>query len=283
MAEFEGALVQEELQAGTGEHVVSNCPVVLITGAATGIGAATARKFAQEGYALILGDVNVEELAATVATLKGPNGAQLPLEQVLALRCDVTDKESITAMVAAASTKFGHIDYLFVNAGIHRNNSILTITDDELELMVHTNVFGAVYTIQAVLPHMIAQGQGSILINCSDQWFIGKKNNFAYGLTKGALGQITRSLAAEFGPQHIRVNAICPGTIDTPIAQHALGKYAERVGMSLEAAYQEERELFLLKRLGTPDEVAEMAYFVLVKATFSTGSHFGIDGGISAS
>ncbi len=283
MAEIEGALVQEELQTGTGARGTAHSPVVLITGAATGIGAATARKFAQEGYALILGDVNVEALATTVETLKGPDGAKLPLEQVLAVRCDVTDKESIKAMVAAGMDQFGHIDYLFANAGIHRNNTILTISDEELELVVHTNVFGAVYTVQAVLPHMIEQGQGSILFNCSDQWFIGKKNQFAYGMTKGAIGQITRSLAAEFAPQNIRVNAICPGTIDTPIAQRALSNYAQRAGITLEEAYQEERALFLSNRLGTPEEVAEMAFFILVKATFSTGSHFGIDGGLCCS
>lgn len=272
-------LIKEE----AGRTLYPECKVVVITGAATGIGAATARKFAQEGYALILGDINVTALAETVAALEGPTGTKLPLNQVLAVRCDVTDKESIKAMIAAGVEKFGHIDYLFANAGIHRNNSIMTILDEELELMVRTNVFGAVYTIQAVIPHLIAQGGGAILINCSDQWFIGKKNNFGYGLTKGALGQITRSLAAELGEHHIRVNAICPGTIDTPIAQNALGKYAQRVGMTLEEAYQEERELFTLKRLGTPEEVAEMAFFILVKATFSTGSHFAIEGGISAS
>ena len=125
MAEIEGALVQEDLHAGTGERGAAHCPVVLITGAATGIGAAMARKFAQEGYALILGDVNVEALATTVETLKGSDGAKLPLDQVLALRCDVTDKESIKAMVAAGMDQFGHIDYLFANAGIHRNNTIL--------------------------------------------------------------------------------------------------------------------------------------------------------------
>lgn len=264
-------VVQEEVKGESAQRVV------VITGAATGIGAATARKFAQEGYALLLGDVKDEELAALVSELKSLTDA------VLAVRCDVTDQASIKAMVAVGMAQFGHIDYLFVNAGIHRNNSILTLTPEELELMVKTNVFGAVYTIQAVVPYMIEQGQGSILINCSDQWFIGKKNNFAYGLTKGALGQITRSLAVELGEYHIRVNAICPGTIDTPIAQSALGKYAARVGMSLEDAYAEERELFILKRLGTPEEVANMAYFILTQATFSTGSHFGIEGGISAS
>ncbi|HIV55313.1 MAG TPA: SDR family oxidoreductase [Candidatus Anaerobiospirillum stercoravium] len=282
MAEFEamGAVVQE---VGAEASKPWGGKVVLITGAATGIGAATARKFAREGYGLILGDYNVSALDDTVASLVGPDGAALPSGQVLALRCDVCDKESIKAMVAAGMAHFGHIDYLFANAGIHRNNTILSISDEELELVVRTNVFGVVYTIQAVLPHMLEQGAGSVLINCSDQWYIGKKNSFAYGLTKGALGQITRSLAVEYMAQNIRINAICPGTIDTPIAARALGNYAERAGLSLEEAYKEEGTLFIGNRLGTPEEVADMAFFILVHATFSTGSHFGIDGGISAS
>lgn len=253
--------------------------VIVITGGATGIGAAAVVKFAREGYAVAVGDINEQAAAAVLSEVSD----QVPGAEVAFFLCDVTKRDDIKHLVTGARERFGRINALFANAGIHRSNSLLTITDEELEQMVHTNVFGAVHVIQDVAQVMIEQGQGgSILINCSDQWFVGKKNNFGYGLTKGALGQITRSIAAELSQYQIRVNAICPGTIDTPIASAALGRYAERAHITLEQAYSEERALFPLNRIGTAEEVANMAFFIVDQATFSTGSHFACDGGLSS-
>ena len=129
---------------------------------------------------------------------------------------------------------------------------------------------------------LVVYGGGSVVLCCSDQFFIGKGCSFAYGLTKGALGQITRSMAIDYGPKNVRVNAVCPSTIHTPLSDDAMNRYAQRSGQSLASAWQEEDNLFVLKRAGYPEEVAAMVFFLTDQASFCTGAHYLVDGGIVA-
>ena len=180
-----------------------------------------------------------------------------------------------------AVDRFGGIDALFCNSGIHRRNTILDISQEELDLVIRTNIYGTTYTLQVVLPQIIASGGGAVVLNSSDQFFVGKAHSFAYGMTKGAIGQIARSLAIDLGPYNIRVNAICPGTIHTPLVDNLFAKFSEQDHKTIEQYWEEENALFARGSAGTPEEVAEMVYFLISdKASFCTGGHYLIDGGL---
>lgn len=247
---------------------------VFITGGATGIGAAAVRKFHAEGWAVVFLDVNAEAASALVDEC----GADTVFVEGNT-RC----RDDIERAVAVAVARFGRIDSVVANAGIHRKNTILDITDDELDLMIDTNIYGSVNTLRCALPVMIASGGGTVVINASDQWFVGKSESFAYGLTKGALGQITRSLAVDLAQYGIRVNAVCAGTIDTPLVDNVFRRLSAKTGKSVEEYRLEEDALFPLGRMGRADEVAQVIYFLASDASsFVTGSHYLVDGGLVA-
>lgn len=251
--------------------------VVLITGAATGIGKATAELFFKEGYAVSLCDHNPEALQELSNALQAQDPAR-----VHSMVLDVKSSAALKDWADAAQQKFGKINAFFANAGIHRSNTLLNITEQELHEMVETNVYGTVFALKAVVPHMINAGGGAIVLNDSEQFFIGKGNNFGYGLTKGALGQMTRSLSVELGPHNIRINAVCPSTIRTPLAEQAMERWSKRDNISLEDAWAEENSLFQRGYAGTAQEVADFVFFLIDKATFCTGAHYLLDGGLVA-
>ena len=254
--------------------------VIAITGGATGIGRATVLKFLAEGYSVAFCDINEPEVEKVLALPEVV--ATSSQERVFYQHVDTKERADIKSWVSAAIAKFGHLDAVFANAGIHRSNTMLGISDEELQLVINTNIYGTVYTLQETVPYLIENGGGAVVINDSDQFYIGKGNSFAYGLTKGALGQITRSLAIDLGPKNVRVNAVCPATIHTPLAEGAMGRYAQRAGLTLEQAWAEEDTLYPLGRSGEPEEVAAMVFFLVDQGTFCTGGHYLVDGGLVA-
>lgn len=251
--------------------------VIAITGGATGIGRATVLKFLAEGYVVSFCDINDDKASELMQLSEVTDKSAL-----LYCHVDTKDRSAIKSWVAATIEKFGHLNAVFANAGIHRSNTLLDIKDEELELMINTNIYGTIYTLQETIPHIIDAGGGAVVINDSDQFYIGKACSFAYGLTKGALGQITRSLAIDLGPKKVRVNAVCPSTIHTPLSDSAMERYAKRAGLSLEAAWDEENSIFPLGRAGEADEVASMVYYLVEHGTFCTGGHYLVDGGLVA-
>lgn len=194
--------------------------------------------------------------------------------------CNRTD---IHNAIEATVSKFGKLDSVFANAGIHRKNTLLTITDEELDFMIQTNIYGTVNTLREAVPHIIKAGGGSVVINASDQWFIGKSASFAYGLTKGALGQMTRSLSIDLGPEKVRVNAICAGTIRTPLVDNIFDKLSKDNHCSVETYWKEENSLYARGYVGEAKEVAELVYFLASDASsLCTGGHYLVDGGLVA-
>lgn len=256
---------------------------IVITGAAHGIGRETAILFYENGYQVFAIDFDkagLDTLKKDVADLKSQSEA--PAERLHVFHASTSDKNVLNEIAMNVKELSPNLDALFVNAGVHGSNTILTISDEELDRILHTNIFGSIYTIQAFLPYMVEQKRGAVVINSSDQFFIGKPNNFAYGLTKGALGQIVRSLAADYAKDGIRVNAVCPGTIRTPLSEEAIARYSQRSGKSLDECWAEENSLFPLGRVGEAKEVAKMVRFIVEDATYSTGSFFTCDGGLTA-
>lgn len=239
---------------------------VFITGGSSGIGAAAVKKFLEEGWNVLFTDIHEPKDVE--------DGARF-------VKADSSKKSEMEYAAQVAVKEFGGINALFCNSGIHRRNTVLDISQEELDLVIQTNIYGTVYTLQAVLPHMVCKKKGTVLLNSSDQFFVGKAHSFVYGMTKGAIGQIARSLAIDLGPYGIRVNAICPGTIHTPLVDNLFNAFSEKDNKSIEHYWQEENALFARKEAGRPEEVAEMVFFLLSdKSSFCTGGHYLIDGGL---
>ena len=247
---------------------------LFLTGAAEGIGREVARLFYSKGYNVAFMDINEEQSRETV---EGWDVARYRT-----FTGDVRSKADIKQAVDATIATFGHIDTLVLNAGIHRSNSILSIEESELDMMIDINVRGYINTIRDVLPHMVEAGGGSIVANVSDQAFISKGNSFGYALTKGAVASMVRSVAVDYGKHGITISGVCAGTIDTPLARRALQRWADRdLEGNLDKAIELEATDFPVGRIGQPEEVAAMFYF-LANAPFVTGSLHLIDGGLVA-
>ncbi len=249
---------------------------IFITGGSTGIGAASVKKFIDEGWNVGFMDLNEEAAHQLETSLHQP-------ERLLFVPGNTRHREDIHQAVEKVLARFHHLDSVFANAGIHRKNTLLDVTDGELDLMIQTNIYGTVNTLRETVPHLIENGGGSIVLNVSDQWFVGKSESFAYGLTKGALGQITRSLSIDLGPKNIRVNAVCAGTIQTPLVDQIFENLSAKTGKTIEQYWKEENALFARGNVGQPEEVAQMVYFLASDASsFCTGGHYLVDGGLVA-
>ena len=158
-----------------------------ITGGSTGMGGASVRKFVSEGVKVGFLDTKVEAGEALVQ--------ELGQEKVLFCSGDVRSTDDIRKAVDATIDRFGPIDTLFACAGMHRGNSVLDVSDEDLDLLIDVNVKGMAYTLREVAPRIVENGGGSIVLMASDQALIGKRNSFVYGFTKAAVGQMTKSVA----------------------------------------------------------------------------------------
>ena len=239
-----------------------NGKTVLITAAAQGIGRASAEAFAKAGATVIATDVNAEKLAE----LDGVPG-------ITTRRLDVLSGEAINAAVA----EIGHIDVLFNCAGVVHSGTVLEMSDADLDFALDLNVRAQIRTIQAVLPQMLARRDGCIINMATVASSVkGVPNRAAYTISKAAVVGLTKSIAADYTTQGIRVNAICPGTVDSPSLHerwHATGDF--------EAA----KKAFIARqpigRIAMPEEVADLAVY-LAGATYTTGQIHIIDGGWTA-
>ncbi|MFH8840845.1 SDR family NAD(P)-dependent oxidoreductase [Streptomyces sp. NPDC017868] len=238
--------------------------VVLVTGAARGQGEQEARLFAAEGAKVVLGDV-LDEAGEALAK-------ELGEERAAYVRLDVTSEDDWTAAVAAARERFGKIDGLVNNAGILRFNELVSTPLDEFRAIVSVNQTGCFLGIRTVAPEIAAAGGGTIVNTASYTGITGMAGVGAYAASKHAVLGLTRVAALELAAKGIRVNAVCPGAIDTPMSNPE--------GVDPAATAELYRKLVPLGRIGRPEEVAALALFLTGEdSAYITGQPFVIDGG----
>ena len=247
---------------------------VFVSGGAKGIGRACVELFASRGWQVAFMDVDADagrELAGSLAPLP-----------VIFLRGSTCSRQDVESAIAEAAANFGGLGCVVANAGIHRSDTILDVSPEQLRQVVDTNIFGTINTMQAALPAIIVSGGGSAVIVASDQSTVGKAHSFSYGLTKGALGQMARQTAIDMAPHGIRVNAVCPSTIATPLVDDVFARSGASPD-AIAAMWEEENALFLRGSCGQPAEVASMVFFLASEeAGFCTGGLYPVDGGYTA-
>lgn len=233
---------------------------VLVTAAAQGIGRATALAFAAAGASVVATDIAEAKLAELAASHSA----------IATHRLDVLNDAEVARVVAAT----GPFDVLFNGAGYVHAGSILDMKDGDLDFAFDLNVKSMVRLIRAVLPAMLAKGDGSIINVASVAGSVkGVPNRFAYGTTKAAVVGLTKAVAADYVARGIRCNAICPGTVESPSLEDRLKAQGD---------YEAARKQFIARqpigRIGQPEEIADLAVY-LAGATYTTGQIHIIDGG----
>ena len=238
--------------------------VALVTGSSRGIGRGIALQLAREGWDICVNYIQHREAAEDVVSQIRTLG-----RDAIAVQADVADGQAVFAMVKTAEEQLGPISLLVNNAGVAGQALFEDITDEMWNRYMGVNLGGARNTIRAVLPHMLHEKAGCI-VNISSMWGLrGASCEVTYACTKAALIALTRSLALELAPSHIRVNCVAPGVIDTDMVQ-VLGQ----------DVLEELAQQTPLGRLGTPADIAHaVAFFASEKASFITGQVLTADGG----
>lgn len=245
--------------------------IALVTGGARGIGGAICRAYEAEGAKVAVADRLMEDARETAESL-GENG--------MAVAMDVTDLGAIAAGVAAVEEKWGGIDILVNNAGIFNMASIEEVTLDDYRRQFDVNVAGTIFAIQAVVPGMKKRGGGVIVNLASQAGRRGEPFITLYCSTKAAVISITQSLALELAKDNIRVNAIAPGVIDTPMWEQVDALFARYENKAIGQKKREVGEAVPLGYMGAPEDIAKPAVFLASEdASYVTAQTLNVDGG----
>jgi NAD(P)-dependent dehydrogenase (short-subunit alcohol dehydrogenase family) len=242
--------------------------VCVITGAASGIGAAGARRFARSGAKVVAADQNLAGVKAVAADCDG-----------LGLEVDVADERSVAALIERTLERHGRIDVLWANAGIAGFRApCADQPTDTWERVLRVNLTGVFFSFRAALRPMLAAGRGVLLATASVAGLQASGGSPAYHVAKAGVVMLTQHVAIAYGPKGIRANAICPGLTDTPI----LEPFAEQLG-GRETLFQRQIPLIPLRRAGKPEDIAEAAcYLASDAASYVNGAVFPVDGGLVA-
>jgi NAD(P)-dependent dehydrogenase (short-subunit alcohol dehydrogenase family) len=246
--------------------------VILITGAAGGIGRATALAAAREGARVAVADLNLEGARYTASLISEAGGEALPL------RADISRAAEVEAMVLDAVAHFGRLDGALNNAAVAQwqvgaaATKLGDIPEEAFTRLLQVNVTGTWLCMRAELEHMTRNGGGTIVNTSSVSGLVGRTGSGAYSASKHAINGLTKTAAIEYAAANVRVNAVCPGFIDTEFVKSSVATRGEGLLASVP-----------MHRLGTPEEVAEMVVWLLSdRARYVTGSLLGVDGGFMA-
>jgi meso-butanediol dehydrogenase / (S,S)-butanediol dehydrogenase / diacetyl reductase len=242
--------------------------VCIVTGGATGIGEATAALLAREGAKVAVGDVNTVEGSQTVEAITKEGGEATFIE------CDVSKQEDAARLVSETVEAFGKLDVLFANAGINPNEGNVVDMDPEVWRRIFAiNVDGVFFTCRAAIPELRRSGGGRIIVTASPSSFMGWPGNAAYIASKGAVMSLVRAMAMDHAKENIRINAIIPGLIMSPLGQEWLRNQDDPEAVRA--------NFHPIGRVGEPEDVAPIvAYLASDESAFSTGSPFFVDGGL---
>ena len=243
--------------------------VALVTGGARGIGAATSERFASEGAAVVVSDLDREPAEEAAGKIKDGGG------KAAAVACNVAERADVEAMVAQAVKEFGRLDFLVTCAGITRDNLVYKMTDEDWDAVIDTHLKGTFLCAQAVQKVMVEQQAGKMVF-LSSVSALGNRGQTNYSAAKAGLQGMARTLAIELGRYNINVNAVAPGFVETRMTQAT----AERMGISWEDFKKAAAENTPLRRTGKPEDIASVIAFLCSEdSSFVTGQTIYVRGG----
>ncbi|HSW59000.1 MAG TPA: SDR family oxidoreductase [Dehalococcoidales bacterium] len=246
--------------------------VALVTGGGSGIGAATVKRFIEEGAKVCIADINPETLKKTAANL--------PAKSIKTCQGDVSELTSVEEMVDTTLKFGGKIDILVNSAGIDPSDRGAGVDLELWNKIIKVNLTGPQLTMKTVVPHMIKSGGGSIINISSLSGIRFMAGRSAYTASKGGLIALTQAAAVEYGPQKIRCNVICPGAIKTPLFTHNTNPMARMLGQDPEWVFSKFTSFSPLRRIGLPEEIAGICYFLASDdSSLMTGGVLIADGG----
>lgn len=248
--------------------------VALVTGAGSGLGRASAVALGAAGAAVVVNDLAPEGLSQTIAAIEEVGAAAAPAPGSVGSRADVA------AMIALARSTFGGLDVMVANAAVSRYVNLEVMSEEEMDLLLDTNLKGALLCAQLAIPALRERGGGSIIFTSSVQAYVTLPGCVPYAAAKAGLIAAARALAVEVGAEGIRVNAIAPGTFDTPMLRRDL---ADMNVAESERFLERVENANALKRIGRPSEVGDLVVFLASDASsYITASSIVIDGGYLA-
>ena len=247
--------------------------VAVVTGSSSGIGQATAIRFAEEGAAVCVADLDVGGGDETVAQIKAAGG------RAFFHKADISSESEARELMNTAARELGGLDILVNNAAAFVFGTVETATEKDWDRILNVNVKGYAFCSKYAVPHMRKRGGGSIVNLGSISSFIAQPAFVPYNTSKGAVLQMTRCLAYDLAPDNIRVNCVCPGNIDTPATMRG----AARQGLTREQLVESYAPLQFIKRMGDSREVANAILFLASdEASFITATPLMVDGGYTA-
>ena len=250
--------------------------VSIITGAASGIGKATALVFGREGAKVMCADINAEGAEAVARQIADTGG------EAESIKVDVAKEAEVKEMVSQTVARWGRLDVLYNNAGIGYGMPVTQVTEEDWDRLMDINLKGVFLGCKHAIPEMLKNGGGSIVSTASDAGLVGTAMLSPYCASKGGVVLFTKSLAVEWGAMGIRVNCVCPGVIRTPILDPFIAT-AQATGVAPEEVWARMARVHPLGRVGEPEEVGKaVAFLASDEASFITGVALPVDGGFQA-